>query len=300
VNGINQTYASVDWLTVTATQGATRDALMLRAREALERAREQNLEIKDWTWCGYTGWIAESFRCGSRNDSDIVILSGPACGRYWRDFAGEGDNISRLDLAVTVELDKPDEMVLINYWDALERYKEKGHPAKFTFTMIYNSKGGQTLYIGQRTSRQMGRCYDKGIEAGDGLEPGKLWRYEVELKKPLSKPLARSLYGNTPYDEVGEKITGYVYEWFASRRVTPRFPKVENVILVEVEMTARTDESRLKWLSQQVAPSCQSLISRGKLDEVLCALGIDGVVEKRSWMLDQSELIEALWRKTDD
>lgn len=293
------TYASVDWLTVTAKQQATRDRLMQKARDALERARRGNLEIKRWVWCGYEGWTSESFRCGSRNDSDIVILSGPACGAYWREFAGEGDNVSRLDLAVTTELAKPDDMVLINYWHSLEECRSKGGAVRFVFTMVYNSKGGQTLYVGQRSSKQLGRIYDKGIESGDGMPPGKLWRYEVELKKPLSKPLARCLYENAKSGEVGEKIAGYVWEWFAGRRVKPRFPKAENVLTVEVEVTARTDEARLKWLSQQVGPTVQSLASRGKLNDALIALGLDGAVEGRSYVLQQPELIEAVWRSSN-
>lgn len=280
------TWASVDWLTVTAKSTRARDDLLQCARKALDQAKQANLPLRQWRWCGYTGWMAEGFRVGSRADSDVVMVSGPTAARYWKDFAGLGENITRLDLAVTLELDKPDELVLINYWDELEELKSRVGKPRYQFTILYNSEGGQTLYVGQRSSSQMGRIYDKGVESGNGAIPGVIWRYEVELKKPRALPICRQLYEMRGANDVGRIIADYVHKWFADHRVKPHFPAGENVLVSEVEMVARTDEARLRWLSTQVKPTCIGLADRGKLQDVVGALGLGGHVQLRRWNFD--------------
>lgn len=280
------TWASVDWLTITAKTPRSRDDLLQCARQALDQARLANLPVRSWKWCGYSGWLAEGFRVGSRADSDVVMISGPTAARYWKDFAGMGENVTRLDLAVTLELDKPDDLVLINYWDECEELKSRLGKPKYRFTLLYNSEGGQTLYVGQRSSSQMGRIYDKGVEAGNGAIPGAIWRYEVELKKPRALPICRQLYEMRDADDVGRIIANYVHKWFADHRVKAHFPVGENVLITDVEVVATSDEARLRWLSTQVRPSCVGLADRGKLEDVVKALGLEGHVQLRQWNLD--------------
>jgi DNA relaxase NicK len=284
---VGEVLATVDWLTVTATSDETRDRVRRKVKTATEIAAAAALTIRSWHWHGYAGWSIESFRYGERDDSSIVMLSGNACAHYWRDFAGEGTNITRVDLAVTTELDRPDDLLLMGYWDSLEDKKARGKPPRFIYTMMYNSQGGQTLYLGSRESGRFGRIYDKGIESESTDTPGKLWRYEVELKPPYSLPITRQLAGRIATDEVAPAIAGYVYEFFSQRYLTPRFPAEKNVILVEVELKAESDEATLKWLSTQVRSSVKRLAARDKLDDVLQALELDGLVYKRSYILSR-------------
>lgn len=283
----NVSFASVDWLTITARDDDTRNRLMGKAREAMARAIAASLPVRTWKWCGYLGWYCEGFRAGTRQDSDIVMLSGDAAAAYWKEFAGEGDQITRLDLAVTLELSKPDDMVLINYWDEIEAIKCREGKARYRFTLVYNTDGGQTLYVGQRSSDQMGRIYDKGVQSGDGVVPGKVWRYEVELKKPRALPLTRQLYEVRESAEVGSVIAGFVHKWFTSHRVRPKFPPGKDVLVSEVELTARSDDTKLHWLATQVRPSVGGLASRGKLADVIKALGLEGDVSIREWDIDR-------------
>lgn len=282
---VQSTFASVDWLTVTAKTQDARDRLLARAQVALTDAQQKRLPVRPWHFKGYHGWMSEHFRTGARADSDIVILSGNACACYWQEFVGLGENVSRIDLAVTTELVKADDRILLGYWDALEDFRANGKPPKFTWTMLYNSKGGQTLYVGSRTSEQMGRIYDKGIESEATETAGKIWRYEVEIKKPVAKSVAMALSNVITAEEMGPAIGGYVYDWFKVRRLKPVFPQADNILVLETEVKSTSDDARLTWLTTQVRPSVKGLSERGRLPEVLKALELDGLVTMREFII---------------
>lgn len=282
------TFASVDWLTVTAQAGTSRVVLARKGQDAMQNALAAGLRTREWHFMGYHGWQAPHMRVGERADSTIVMLSGEGAACYWREFAGEGDNITRIDLAVTCELDQSDPRVVLRHWATIAPMGEMNKDWKWAASLIQNNAGGQTLYIGSRTSSACGRIYDKGLESGDGMERGALWRWEVELKKPIAKPITRALYEAASTDYIPQIISGYVYDWFEYHKCAPLFPKSENVLLYEVEAIATTDESSLHWLSTQVKPTVGRLIGNGRLDDTLKALGLDGACQPRTYILPQA------------
>ncbi|MGI9251403.1 MAG: replication initiation factor domain-containing protein [Pseudohongiellaceae bacterium] len=179
--------------------------------------------------------------------------------------------ISRVDLAVTVELPKPDPRLAQRGWDKNATATER------QYAMIQNSKNGKTLYVGSRQSDQYGRLYDKGVK-DLGREPGEVWRYEIELKsKPKNMALLQSMYDRWRLHGIDSAdVTQYVHQWFAVRGVSPKFSaRGKGMPRPDLEATVMTAEKKLRWLSQQVRPTITALIDAGLGDAAIRALGLE-------------------------
>lgn len=143
------------------------------------------------------------------------------------------------------------------------------------------------MYIGSRASRAFARVYDKGLEAGLENEQGKLWRYEIEFKKPIARQVLSALHANKylPIDvhwneEVAQSIVSTVFVWFQARNLPPLFTRRENeAISLECEARVTSDEVSLNWLTTQVRPTVMRLAQRGKLHKVKEALGLTDQIQ---------------------
>jgi hypothetical protein len=278
--GQARTFSSVDWLTVTAMSDLHRDLLVDASRQTLQDLRSQRLPVKKWRFKGYSGWACEGFRTGGRKDSDIVMLSGLWATEYWTLFGPMAENCTRIDLAVTAELEKPDPALVETLWSKVPA-KGIGNGVRLPeYTVLYNTTGGCTLYVGRRTSSQMGRVYDKGIESKVAPK-GTIYRYEIEYKKPHSAEVLTRLLRTVHSRGIAEDIRGTVFNWFAARQVKPIFLDSGKCIVVDTHAKVTSDEVKLDWLTQQVRPSVEGLMSRGKIDEVIRALGLEQYVRQQ-------------------
>lgn len=275
--------ADVDWVTVTSGDGDLRIAMFEEAQRVLPNLKELGFVAKPWSFKGYKGWMCGGFRWGTRDDSDICMLSGEVARMNFGVFLGLCENISRIDLAMTVTLVEPVVDV------AFAAYQHLGGPmfgeasCKRKLTYITNTNGGQTLYVGSRASDQYGRLYDKGAEQRDGIEAdvalGQIWRYEVEFKKYRAKRIGEQLRKDVQNDcNVHNRIGATVHKWFVARGVPVIASRYEDKpFLTDVSATITDDEKTIQWLSTQVSPSVSRLIKNGKVNDVVVALGISNL-----------------------
>jgi len=271
--------ASIDWLTVTAKDRGVREILYSEASRWFAHAKDEGFAQRPWRFKGYDGWSIRGLRWGDRKDSSIIMLSGIAAQMNYAACLAFAQNITRIDLAVTVTLAEPRENVARKAYDYLTLNGTAKCPNKRRYTYIENSQGGQTFYVGSRTSDQYGRLYDKGREEGEalGIPKGKIWRYEVEFKAYRAKRVGQQVLAvaknleSHPNDE----IAGTVYKWFLSRGVNPIIKLDKDVaFLTDVSLEVSDDETSLHWLSTQVSPTVVRLCNNGKKDETLRALGL--------------------------
>jgi hypothetical protein len=282
---IDDLRAGVDWLTVTAKAADLRRDLFAECERVKSILDQSGDRPKPWSFKGYQGYAIGGLRWGTRLDGDIAMLSGVDAHQNWYAVGEWCENCSRVDLAVTVNCARAWSGLLQTYYDFLNEPTAKH--VKFSSSITKNSAGGQTLYIGSRASRAFGRVYDKGIEAGLEPESGKLWRYEVEFKKPLAKLVLAALHSNKylPVDchwseEVAQSIVSTVYVWFLARNLPPLFTRRENeAISLECEARITSDEVSLNWLTTQVRPTVLRLAERGKLHRVKEALGLTDQIQ---------------------
>lgn len=236
--------------------------------------REYDKEPRTWVFKGYKGYTTKYVSWGKRDDSDIFILRGQIANAWFSQVLDNADNVTRLDLAVTIRFREPADGLMQRYWDHIcDRWPKGQAPRSYARTVGLD--GGATLYVGRRVSAEFGRLYDKGIQANLAPE-GVMWRYEVEIKKPSASLVSAKL----PRDaSPGPWIQAYVFDWFFTREIMPAFDRTETSIVVERYVRVKSDEITINWLRKSVKPAILRLQSSGKLEQVLEALGLSEELE---------------------
>lgn len=267
------TSVCVDWLTITAnTQSRKKEVWKRfeRYKEALEMLSEVP---KEWYFRGYKGVQIGSVRWGTREDTDILVLSGLDAQALWGVFLPFSTNCSRVDLAVTVETKRCHPRLLQIYAEevhALHAYHER------EYVLLNNAdKLGKTLQVCKRISDEFGRVYDKGAQLHDPLRIHRLWRYEVEYKNDRARAMGLHLKEQIGSQRLPSQIADTVYRWFDERNIPPIWNKGTNGIMLERQATVTSSSQSLHWLTTQVKPTVQKLLSKGYAEEVLTALGIE-------------------------
>src|SRR3972149_6100989 len=283
---IDTVTSSVDYLTITVSNPDKAVLLMQEAQRLKDDLTECGWKVRKWGMQGYVGYFIAGLRWGMRTDGCIMMLSGQDAAINWVPALALAQNVTRLDLAVTVALAGPITDVAKRAY-ALMLTDPHGCPSKKRKdSYVENSAGGQTVYIGSRASDQFGRLYDKGCESAKDAcaPPGLLWRYEVEFKSYRAKKLARQMEKTAREESVSVsgEIANLVRTWFIARGIRPLYGagyhRGEWVLELEARIT--DDDCSLNWLTLQVRPTVDRLRDRGRSAEVFEALGITIVPTK--------------------
>lgn len=285
---------AVDWLTAT-TKNDRAGMHWLALYHSFAQASKGEVQ-KEWKALGYSGFGLPGLSWGYREQQGYLLIArGETAEDIWENIRPAHINVTRLDLQVTVKLSSPDREVVKRGYDAFVSYNA-GKQRSVTRIKSHGPRGGETLYVGSRQSSQMGRIYDKGALIGE--EKYTLWRYEVELKKPLSLPTFTAIYEALSSDPTGKEpkrqMRGYIWQWFDARGVVPLFAPGDGDVVIETASRVSTAEKKIAWLSTQVKPTVLRLIELGLAREVLTALGINGmgpVVTDRDDVYDDYPLL---------
>jgi len=262
------TNASVDWLTLTAASKERRERLWSIGERLLNRAQAEGEDTPRWHAHGYSGWSADHIALGAREDGCYLRLSSFKSADHWRESLAASENCSRLDLAVDCELDSPVTTLSRQiYRDAGHVVPLSGRPPKRS--LVVSGDGGSTVYIGSRTSEQMGRVYDKGIEA-KARPAGLWWRWEVEYKGDRSFATGSAMLES---DSPEVLCMGLVATYFRQRS-NNTFTSTADFIVCNGRRDPSSVEQQLSWLARSVRPTVASLVERVGLERVLFALGL--------------------------
>lgn len=269
-NSMGGVVATVDYLTVTTSDKATREWFYKIACDLLDEERTQPFPaIGAWSAHGYEGIRVGGLSWGDRETDSIIQISGVLAGAMYGDFIKHPVNCTRIDLAVTVRYNSPQDGIARNYFDIIAALSEEQRPPR-EYGLIHQLFGGDTLYVGKRTSATFGRVYNKGAESGDpGYE--NCWRWEVEIKKPVSQQVFKQLDG-TPQD--ASRIASTVSVWYNERMVITPFSPTTGDISMETKRKESTTEKKLDWLRSQVRGTVVKLVEAGYLDDVAEALSM--------------------------
>lgn len=183
---------------------------------------------------------------------------------------GYDTTCTRLDLQVTVENDESEGR---NWGDRVHSTAlESG--SNIAVSRLQSRGGGDTIYIGSRASSRMARVYRKDIESPEEEWAQNTWRWEVELKKPVSHVVFGQLMAMSR-TERGGAVVDYVAEWFGKRGVYCPVRVGENIAVKDaVPKTVSPLDKKLKWLGVSVGPTVRQLLDAGKANELLRELGI--------------------------
>ncbi len=263
-------FAAIDWVTATTRDEATGHSW----QEIYQQQREEDNMLglltreRRWKFMSYEGTgFPGSIRVGFSEQLGWIAIASSSSASVWSKLTGAASKVTRLDLAITQNLLFAIPEVPRRYYEALT---EEDTGAR-NYSLIQNTKQGQTLYVGSRRSEKFGRVYDKGVEEGGAL-PGFRYRWEVEYKKPTSDELARALIAVKGRE--ADAITALVYEFFDNRGVSPLFRKLGDSVVLKTSARVTSLDRKLNWIRSQVRPSIGEIIMAGRSKDLFTAFGI--------------------------
>lgn len=262
-----KSHAGIDYYTATSDTSQTGMNWFSIWQAHSERSKKTGSKVSAVKRFGYDCLFCNGLTWGRNSKGHfIMISSGIIANRTWQKVVPIAKRITRIDMQYTfVANDFIDLTRVYSDWASLPRGKRKA-------SLVNNTEGGQTLYIGSRKSDQFGRFYYKTAEAN--LKVKNVYRLEVELKKPRADLVVKELYDAMKMTSIrAVDIKNYVCSWFADRHIAPDID-FETVQPVQLAKVLTSDEKRLIWLRSAVAPTLADLIQRGKTKELAEALGL--------------------------
>lgn len=263
----------MDWLTVTTPEPVSSAILALHIAGIVDHQKQLGALEHAWGMSGFSGFRVGEIEFGRRGDEFMVRLMSETAGRSWREIYDLGQSVTRLDLQVTVEMNRDCQPIV---WEYYRRANQKSLEKKRgpSNRVILGNDGGATLYCGERTSTRFGRCYAKGPQSKLPQFKTAL-RFELQLNGKLAKLVSSRLY--KAKDERAFAFERSV-SFFTSR--IGRLPIRTSMLINDSCSRKRSDvRQKLDWLRNSVNPSVQLLSKMGYRLEVLRALGLDDGLE---------------------
>jgi DNA relaxase NicK len=288
--------SQVDWLTVTHPNTDRHHPFNTWARLALQVEESADNRVRPWQMKGFEGEHCGGVSHGLRDSGAIVCLSGQAAQDRLDTALDLAQNVTRVDLAVTVKLTPPDDDLERELWAALQAaYPDKKAPFKAKF--IDSLTEGRTIYVGSRTSERMLRVYDKGAEARAAEDPHGAERYlgchrfELEVKGGQARPTALTV-SESPLP--GFRVASLVGAYCALHGIDhSTFTNNPTGLIPGFRRRSDTD-SKLSWLRRSVSPTVDWLRSNGNQAKVLRALGYDSQAAVQLLALEECQQASAM------
>lgn len=239
--------------------------------DIIHQERIESGLVEDSGMLGYVGLLAGAAFWGTRPDGSILRLTGSGAARNWGLWCRATGKPTRIDLQVTVRAG--DEWVR-----EMQRIREGAEAASLALPetrrrkvrVISDNAYGQTVYIGSRSSKALGRLYHKWAVNKDQYLYGDL-RYEVQLNGEHAA-LAYESWVQSGLDII-DYARGYVYDWFSRRGASPAFRLDEAVNSRFTDVLEPNPlASKLDWLYNQVGPTARLLSEQGHTAEVFRVL----------------------------
>jgi hypothetical protein len=217
---------------------------------------------------GYRGFHAGAIACGERHDGVLVRVSSGLAHEVWRALMAHSDNCSRIDVQVTSRSPwSPQELIERSFQRAKRVKSGRGRPPR-----LWKGEtryGPETLEIGVRVSGRFGRMYDKGVQSRLPDYAGAI-RCEEEIKGKLALKTAQHLLGQ---HSESQWCTREVSRFFRSHGCVLGFEsRVSETFVLPARVS--DDDRCLAWLSKSCRSSVERLRAKGKLEEVMRALGL--------------------------
>ena len=261
--------AGIDYVTCTATRPVLAAALLALGQDLIEHEVGSGGVVKPWYWQGFSGRSAGSVQVGFTGRRSIVRASGAAARECAKDVIGLSDNVSRLDIQLTVRSDDLGTDYAKRLFESDDRTgARRGKP--LARALVQTSAGGDTFYLGKRISDSFGRVYNKSAEDKVREDPPR-WRYEVEYKRRQALAAARSYQAAADKDSW---CVGEVAQWFERRHCPPPVSSIDRVDMRGSARGSASQANRIDWLRRGVRPVIQQLIAEFGVVDVLALLGI--------------------------
>lgn len=258
----------VDYLTCTAVEPDGWQPLHRQASSLFRVQMDQGNEPRPWGMAGFKGFSCGSIAVGRRDQETIARLSSDSAALSWRSMVQHANNVSRIDLQVTVKtVEEVNDRLEKHRAEAEADAKKSGE--KKVVRWIRDNRGGYTLYLGQRSSICFGRIYNK-YEQSKIPQFERCARYEVQYHNKLARNIASSLESD---HQTIPRIASYCSQFFAGRGVDLGL-QCKAGATYSCSRSRSDAEKNLEWLARAVRPTVLRLIASGRGAETLKALGL--------------------------
>ena len=261
--------AGIDWVTATCRRGNHGTLLTVLAKRWRDIHESEGHRVKPWEWQGYRGHSMDSISSGTRDDGTIIRLSGDLARQRAPQLLALVDNVSRLDVQVTVQEQPPSTNFAMVGLAAAQR--DPRVRAGITRTsLIQSTPVGTTAYIGSRVSGRHFRIYDKSAES-NGVYPPGCWRFEIEYKGSRAISVGERLRSVSRPDEACREVVEQAFWDYGVELPCVALPSGWRDSSPRMETT---DERRLRWLETCIAPVVGRMMESFDRRTVLKALGV--------------------------
>lgn len=260
-------HASIDYLKISAPlheadQFPLWRKFLRRAVAESDGAYKERENTKSGTYYG-TGFDGGSFVGFDERQGLLMYAAGATAHSLALSLPFEPASVPRLDLQVTVWLAEDDEAVAsrCNAHHMARRTPNERQPLP---RLIIGNGNGDTFYAGSRggTGSNFVRVYDKYRRDKERQDVYKnAWRYEVELTNRRAKPAFFELKAHG----FGASETAAMVRKLAAQRYVD-VPKTDGATPFDAGLLPRPktdDESRIRWLRDQVRPALDKMIASG-------------------------------------
>jgi len=253
----------------------------------MEEWEKGNGERKLANRLGFVGDRIDDFFSRQRGDTLMFVGLGNIAKDYGPFFLGIAENVTRLDLAVTLKDDDPE-----RDWTqiALKQVQQDGRVQGGTLTTrrIEGTPDGKTLYVGHRSSERFIRIYDKTAQDPEAFPP-QAWRWEIEYKPYLSGSVAKRLLTDGC---TSRAILEHCKATFANLRITLPASGITASWTAHRPRRTTDGESRLKYTERVVAPFLKHLIESVGEDRVSQALARSLFTRDRLISQENGEILQ--------
>lgn len=273
-NAIQKIEYGIDWITLTEVVDDGRASSLNLLWASLHEEGELPRRIG---MGGYKGWRLQkkNIRVGSRSRDgllDVILIGSGGSAedvvRNVREMGIEG-KCTRLDIQVTVILDKPDKNIAVYHYEQIKASIEAGESISGRRKpSLIRSDSGDTLYVGSRkTKSYFIRIYDKSLELG--IELGRAWRFEIQYGRHAAGTVLQGILEHGR-DEVKGLVRGII------KRNTGIYIPIRGSHVNKIPRKEDTDDiaTTLRWLRSVVATTVSRLGAQGYMDEAIEALGL--------------------------
>lgn len=244
-------YPQIDWLTFTTWEGEIYKAWQEWQREQEGDEKTGKIRMYSGIWRG-NSFIGEG-RQGDKAHGLIRVSGKESHNAYYQIFSCGHAKCTRLDVQVTTPL--PEGYSARKFADDV-RAGQSGQCER-NVTLMENSDGLDTVYIGSGSSNRYARIYVKLVDEERYL------RLEVEHKAEWAETVSESLQDGTG------SLAGVLLDFLGSMSLedsqgiiklyTDLLDGVKSGLTVPRE--ARDKNKTLEWIFEQVTPAMVRLLS---------------------------------------
>jgi len=268
--------SQADALTCSFHTPETADRAQRCADIWAERERGEGAKVERFQTHGYQMWLAGRVACGRRPDGVLLKLSGEFADMYLEHLVSFASNVSRVDFALTARsCPRQPDLGTIHYLEALAFFAN--NPTSAEPSHKEDGKGGDTCYLGKRTSDWYFRCYNKEQECiaheewKEAARYAGCWRYEVEIKGPNALIQAKHYAG---LRDTAAWVQSMLYTYCVKRGLAPVFPSAGHQDLIPGFRRRSDRESKLRWLAKSVRPTLEWLAGNTDRATIMATLGL--------------------------